>query len=104
MVIPILRDICEYLRAVDATRKARLCYDIYGSGKDPFSERMGWQFLTAFIIRNHLRMSGGSPKHVKLRHRTLLLSAKHIGNGSRVRALVNPPYFQTETLPTLSMR
>ena len=25
-------------------------------------------------------------------------------SGSRVRALVNPPYFQTETLPTLSMR
>ena len=42
MVVPILRDICEDLRAVDATRKARLCYDIYGSGKDPFSERMGW--------------------------------------------------------------
>jgi hypothetical protein len=28
----------------------------------------------------------------------------HIGSVSRVRALVNPPYFQTETLPTLSMR
>ena len=33
MVIPILRNICEDLLAVDATYKARLCYDIYSSGK-----------------------------------------------------------------------
>jgi hypothetical protein len=42
MVIPILRNICEDLPAVDATCKARPCDNIYGSGKNPFSERMGW--------------------------------------------------------------
>jgi hypothetical protein len=54
--------------------------------------------------RNHLTMSGGSPKHVKFSHATLLLSAKPFGSGSRVRALVNSPSFQTVTLPTLSMK
>jgi hypothetical protein len=44
-----------------------------------------------------------SPKHVELRHRTLLFSARY-RSGSCVRALVNPTYLQTETLPTLSMR
>jgi hypothetical protein len=42
MVIPILRNICQDLPALAAARKARLCYDIYGSGKDPLPERMGW--------------------------------------------------------------
>ena len=49
MVISILRNICEHLAAVDATYKARLCCDIYGSGKNPFFKRMRRQFPTAVI-------------------------------------------------------
>src|SRR5271165_1120668 len=79
MVIPILRNVCEHLTAVDAAYKARLGCDNYGSRKNPISERMRRQFLAAFVIRNHLRISGGSPKYVKFRHRTLLLSIKPIG-------------------------
>jgi hypothetical protein len=83
MVKSILHNICEHLRAVDAAPKVRFSCDIYSSGKNPFSERMGREFLTAFIVRNHLGMSGGPSKYVEFRHRTLLLYAKHPWRGSR---------------------
>jgi hypothetical protein len=80
MVKSILHNICEHLRAVDATHKVRFSCDIYSSGKNPFSERMGRWFLTAFIVRNHLGMSGGPAKYVKFHHRTLLFYAKQTGS------------------------
>jgi hypothetical protein len=99
MVIPILRNICQDLPAVAAARKARLCYDIYGSGKDPLPERMGWLFLTAFIIRNHLRTSGRSAKHVK----PPVFRQAYRSREPRPSPCQSA-FFSTETLPTLSMR
>ncbi len=83
MMVPILRNICEHLVAIDAAYKARLGCDDYSSRKDPFTERMTRQFVTALVIRNHLRISRSSPKHVKLYHRTLLLSAEKMGRARR---------------------
>ena len=41
MVKSILHNICGHLRAVDAAPKVRFSCDIYSSGKNPFSGRMG---------------------------------------------------------------
>jgi hypothetical protein len=86
MVKSILYNICEHLRAVDAALRCVSPATFIVLEKTHSPNEWGGSFLpllTAFIVRNHLGMSGGPSKYVEFRHRTLLLYAKHPWRGSR---------------------